>query len=650
MKISNNDNLVDYLKTHPDIKSEEFNQALIKLLDNYEKKDKRINKILSQGDTQQKQVLQLNQNLDSLLETFDTYVIASRTDLKGTITYTSKAYEVISGYSKEELIGHSHSILRHPDMPSEIFDDMWESIRAQKIWIGEVKNLKKDGGYYWVKAFITPQYNMDDRHIGYSAIRLDITSQKHAEKLHKEVNNLLNNAGQGFLSFDKSLKIKKSFSKECLNIFKCNDIYEKDISILLFENDIVKKNLFIDGCQRVVSCENKIIKDMFLSLLPKTHNIHNIDISIEYKLLEDDKFMLIITNITEKIILEKELAYQHKIQKMIISAASYKNDFLEVVEEFRDFLSTPPTQKIVFLRELHTFKGIFSQKEMVHLPISIHKLETTLHNIEVENNSFIDLIDNADLENTLEKDIALISTVLGDKFFKETKKLSINKESIIHLELELKNLQDTKNFDLIPQLLERIRKFKYESIFDMLNIYPIAVKQMGQKLNKEIYPMQIVGDETLKVPTFVKPFVNSLIHVFNNCVEHGIEDIETRVVNQKDEIGQVNCSFDKQNDNLIIIISDDGSGIDTNTIRDVAIAKRLTTKEKFEMISEDEKLQYIFLDKFSTSQNVTITSGRGVGMSSVKYELEKLNGKLNIINKIGNGISFEFIISLKRGE
>jgi len=184
----------------------------------------------------------------------------------------------------------------------------------------------------------------------------------------------------------------------------------------------------------------------------------------------------------------------------------------------------------------------------------------------------------------------------------------------------------------------------------MLNIYPIAVKQMGQKLNKEIYSMQIVGDETLKVPTFVKPFVNSLIHVFNNCVEHGIEDIETRVVNQKDEIGQVNCSFDKQNDNLIIVISDDGSGVDTNIIRDVAIAKRLTTKEKFEMISEDEKLQYIFLDKFSTSQNVTITSGRGVGMSSVKYELEKLNGKLNIINKIGNGISFEFIISLKRGE
>jgi len=646
----NNEDLIEYLRNYPKSDSEEFNLALKKILDSYEKQHNRIHRILGQGDKQQIQLMQLNQNIDSLLNTFDKYVIASRTDLKGNITYASKAFVKISGYSKKELIGKSHRILRHPSMSEKIFHKLWNTITNQKTWLGEIKNIKKNGTYYWVKAYIMPYYDSEDKHIGYSAIRIDITSQKEVETLNLEVNNLLNNAGQGFLSFDQDMKIKKSFSKECLNIFKCDDIYKKNISEILFNNDLSKKSLFEEGCQRIVDSNDSMIQEIFLSLLPKTHNLNDIDISIEYRILDNNKFMLIITNITDKIILENQLEDQNKIQKMIVSAASNRNDFLDIIRSFKNFLKNPPHNKTVLLRELHTYKGLFSQKEMLNLPSCIHEFETLLHRLDIDNSNTKQLFKKSNLKKSLKIDINLISQVLGDEFFKGTKKISINQESITILESKIKHLKNTTNQKFISEILLDIEKFKYEYIINMLNIYPIAVKQMAQKLDKEIYPMQIIGDEKVRVPRFIKPFINSLIHLFNNCVEHGIEDMETRASKNKNEIGKINCSFSKKDDNLSIIISDDGAGINVDTISKIALEKKLISQKELKNMNDDEKIQIIFLDKFSTSKKVTIVSGRGVGMSSIKHELSKLNGQLNIINKIGNGISFEFILPLKKGK
>lgn len=121
--------------------------------------------------------------IDTLLESYDKYVIASRTDLKGKITYASKAYQKISGYSLKELLGKPHSIARHKDMPKSAYKDMWDTIQKEQVWQGEVKNITKDGKAYWVKATIEPYYE-DGKHIGYSAIREDITAKKELEELN----------------------------------------------------------------------------------------------------------------------------------------------------------------------------------------------------------------------------------------------------------------------------------------------------------------------------------------------------------------------------------------------------------------------------------------------------------------------------------
>jgi len=101
---------------------------------------------------------------------FDDGVIISETDLKGIITYANRKFCKISAYDKSDLIGKNHNIVRHPDMPKSAFKDLWDTIQQGKSWVGTVKNLRKDGLYYWVYTFISPVLK-DGKIVGYVAAR-----------------------------------------------------------------------------------------------------------------------------------------------------------------------------------------------------------------------------------------------------------------------------------------------------------------------------------------------------------------------------------------------------------------------------------------------------------------------------------------------
>jgi len=128
-----------------------------------------------------------NRELESLLASYDKNVMYSSTDLGGNITDVSEAFCRVSGYTREELIGKNHNIVRHPDIPSSAFKALWEKLPKQISFETEVKNLKKDGGFYWVKSFFAPEYDKDGKHIGYTAVRDDITDRKEVEALQSEI-------------------------------------------------------------------------------------------------------------------------------------------------------------------------------------------------------------------------------------------------------------------------------------------------------------------------------------------------------------------------------------------------------------------------------------------------------------------------------
>lgn len=122
----------------------------------------------------------------------DQYLI-SRTDLKGRITYANPTFIDICGFSRDELIGKAHNIVRHPDVPPALFQDLWDTLKAEKTWTGVVKNRRKDGGYYWVLATVTPIVN-NDTVSGYTSVRIMPSDAQIAQtiQIYDEINTETN--------------------------------------------------------------------------------------------------------------------------------------------------------------------------------------------------------------------------------------------------------------------------------------------------------------------------------------------------------------------------------------------------------------------------------------------------------------------------
>lgn len=97
--------------------------------------------------------------------------IISKTDLKGRITYCNRIFIEFSGYSEQELLGSQHNIVRHPDMPRGVFKFLWDTLGQQKECFAYVKNMSKDGSFYWVLANVTPDLNAQGVAEGYFSVR-----------------------------------------------------------------------------------------------------------------------------------------------------------------------------------------------------------------------------------------------------------------------------------------------------------------------------------------------------------------------------------------------------------------------------------------------------------------------------------------------
>ncbi len=113
--------------------------------------------------------------------------LVSQTDAKGIILFANDDFCKVAGYALEELVGKPHNVVRHKDMPKAAFKDLWESVKNGKIWSGYVKNMTKDGGFYWVYATVYPMYDTTRKEQTYLSCRRKPSDQEiqEAEALYK---------------------------------------------------------------------------------------------------------------------------------------------------------------------------------------------------------------------------------------------------------------------------------------------------------------------------------------------------------------------------------------------------------------------------------------------------------------------------------
>jgi len=195
------------------------------------------------------------------------------------------------------------------------------------------------------------------------------------------------------------------------------------------------------------------------------------------------------------------------------------------------------------------------------------------------------------------------------------------------------------------ELQEAIMMTRMQPIGSVFNKFPRIVRDMSQKLNKEIN-LVITGKNVELDKTIVEGLNDPLTHLIRNSADHGIEHPDARVAKDKPRAGRIDLKAYHEAGQVNIEITDDGGGLDAEKIADKALEKGMISPEQHAAMSRKEKMALILLPSLSTAEKVTDVSGRGVGMDVVKSNIDQLGGQIEIDSKPGQGTTIRIKLPL----
>jgi two-component system chemotaxis sensor kinase CheA len=192
-------------------------------------------------------------------------------------------------------------------------------------------------------------------------------------------------------------------------------------------------------------------------------------------------------------------------------------------------------------------------------------------------------------------------------------------------------------------LQENVMRIRMLPINFVFSRFPRLVRDIAQKLNKQV-ELKLIGEQTELDKTVMEKISDPMVHLVRNSLDHGLETVEKRLQAGKDPVGTVTLNAFHQGGNIVIEIMDDGQGLNTKKIQEKAIANGLISADNH--LSNEEINELIFMPGFSTMDEVSDLSGRGVGMDVVKRNIQSLNGSVEVTSAPGVGSTFTIRLPL----
>ena len=480
---------------------------------------------------------------------------------------------------------------------------------------------------------------------------------------NESIKNLMDNAGQGFMSFGKDLVVTGEYSLECVQIFR---VPVGGRNFL----ELIAKHIAPDVLQTMsrvfesVFASAKSLKEkVYISLLPTEFSIYDKAVSIEYKIINhggQKKMMLIATDITEKKKLETRMLIERNNVKMVTKALTKQSDVVMGIEELRRFapgealavIDAAPAPKEALaeiFRLVHTFKGDFAQLGLHNTATRLHAMEDVLAALsapgEAPNKEKLKQLAAVwDGQAILQEDMNILTDLLGKSFFEKDARFHVSEEALSNLERLAQNLPDCPER---RDILAALRRLRLSPLKNLIAEYRDYLQTVAGRLGKCVEPLRVLGDDVFVDKEVWQKFIKSLVHVFRNMIDHGIETTEERLEAGKREMGQIACTVVCGQDTVSLSIADDGRGIDAGKVCRVAADKGLIPLEQCGRMSLEEVYALLFMDSFSTRDEVSALSGRGVGLAAVKAEVERLGGEIRVESHPGQGSSFTFSLPLQ---
>ena len=242
-----------------------------------------------------------------------------------------------------------------------------------------------------------------------------------------------------------------------------------------------------------------------------------------------------------------------------------------------------------------------------------------------------------------------VDTRTLDEIMNMVGELVLVRNRLVSLGISTNDEEMTKavsNLDVVTADLQgAVMKTRMQPIKKVFGRFPRVVRDLARSLSKDIN-LEMIGEETDLDKNLVEALADPLVHLVRNSVDHGIEMPDERVKNGKPRQGTITLSASQEGDHIRLKIVDDGAGMDPERLKEIAIKRGVLDADAAARISDNEAYNLIFAPGFSTKDQISDISGRGVGMDVVKTGISKLNGTISIDSKLGTGTTIEIKVPL----
>ena len=477
---------------------------------------------------------------------------------------------------------------------------------------------------------------------------------------------LLDNSGQGFLSFGRDLTVEPEHSRACETMLGSAPA-GRSAGEVLFGPDRRLGDLLRSVVERVAKTEDRSRQAIYLSLLPTNLERQGRLLEAAYKMLDAHRIMVVLTDITTTKRLAEQAEREQRRQRLIVAAVTDGHNFFDTVSAFTSFIgdtlqtllerdTEPATALKEIHRQVHTLKGLLAQSSFHEAPRALHALEDDLNELrQLGDGLALDDIDRvvraAAIEQVFDEEIDILRAALGPNFLRDGSRVSLSTTQARQLE-ELANAlllgRAVDTGDLATRaLLSRVARLGDVSLRELIQRYNWVTSQVATRLEKQVALIEVQSERDVLVdPDRFGPFIRSLVHIFRNAVAHGIEAPEVRAALGKEEAGRIRCRIVEEGNAIALTITDDGAGVDIAAIRKRLIAAGAVAPQEVVAMSEDEIVDTVFLDGISTAEHGDDISGRGVGLAAVRAEVVRLDGYVQVRTTRGQGTEFIFHLPL----
>ena len=478
----------------------------------------------------------------------------------------------------------------------------------------------------------------------------------------KHVENILNNLSEGFFVFDREGNIQPEVSKAVKKFFEKNPL-ESNVNELFEMKDYKKEQIkswlkmLFDGVLNF---------DSMIGLGPREFKNHlGRDIRLDFRPIFENEILENVICISKDVTKEKDLEEKVRLDrseiemmKLIILEKNHYVDYLnetkvQIQRVKKDTYSLRSGSEkgeceilLSLMRDAHTIKGTSAQFKMEELvPLSSEledRIKNLSHNFTLEQISkfqeFVQ-VNNAMMDNVINKFIESRGDLLDLENGVPVKKIDISFSKAKKLESFVKAEVGIKS-PIYKRIIEDLFTVPIGKKFEK---YHDLVINLSKKTGKNVR-WEITGAHHKVYTFFYGEFFNSLVHLFRNIMDHGIETSLERKETGKSTTALVKVDNILEGNQLIITIADDGRGINEELIKQKALGRGILSEDQALNINRDQLIDLIFHEGFSTSDKVNNLSGRGVGMNVIKEEINNLNGKIEILTKVGTGTCFKIIL------